>query len=59
MDFEFTSTNFEKLARELTEEERKNLLNKLKDYKTDSKEEETHILENKKNNKKDQKWNIL
>ncbi|HOJ63829.1 MAG TPA: DUF5312 family protein [Spirochaetota bacterium] len=54
MDFEFTSTNFEKLARELTEEERKNLLNKLKDYKTDSKEEETHILENKKNNKKDQ-----
>ncbi len=43
MDFQFNTVSLEKLARELTEEERKNLLNKLKDYKSDSKEEDQFI----------------
>lgn len=54
MDFEFNSANFERLAKELTEEERKNLLNKLKDYKTNGKEEEINITEKKVSDIKEQ-----
>ena len=54
MDFELNTSNFEKLVKELSEEERKNLLNKLKDYKTDSKDDDQKFSENQKKNTTEQ-----
>lgn len=52
MDFQFNRITLEKLAKELTEEERNNLLNKLKNYKSDI--EENLLIEVKKDSVKEQ-----